>query len=198
MRVLVVGATGTIGTAVCDALAPKHKVVKASRNGEVKVDLGDPKSIRDMFEKVGPVDAVVSCAGAAKFGPFEKLTDDDFMFTLGNKLMGQVNLLRIGLPRVSDGGVFVLTAGIFSHKPSPGATAVAIANAGLEGFARAAALDVPRKIRVVTISPPFINESATKMGMPQAGQMSAADNAKFYVSAVEGSATGQVVFPVPV
>jgi NAD(P)-dependent dehydrogenase (short-subunit alcohol dehydrogenase family) len=198
MRVLVIGATGTIGTAVCDALATKHQLVKASRNGEVKVDLGDPKSIRDMFEKVGKVDAVVSCAGGARMAPLEKLSDDDLNFTLSNKLMGQVNVVRFGVPKVNDGGVFVLTAGIYSQKPPPNATALAIANGALESFARAAALDLPRRIRIVTISPPFLTESAIKMGMPNAGLLSTVENAKAYVKAVEGNATGTVVYTVPV
>lgn len=40
------------------------------------------------------------------------------------------------------------------------------------------ALDLPSGVRIHTVSPPFINESAAAMGMPQAGQLSAADNAK--------------------
>jgi NAD(P)-dependent dehydrogenase (short-subunit alcohol dehydrogenase family) len=106
--------------------------------------------------------------------------------------------VRAGLDSVNDGGVFVLTAGIFSTRPWPSTTAIAIANGALESFARAAALDLPRGVRIHTVSPPFINETAAAMGMPQAGQMSAADNAKAYVSLVEGTGTGTVVFPFPV
>ena len=76
MKIIVVGAIGTIGAAVAKALAAnKHEVVAASRNGAVKVNLDDPASIRAMFEKVRDVDAVISCAGNAVFKPLAALTD---------------------------------------------------------------------------------------------------------------------------
>lgn len=197
MKVLVIGATGTIGAAVADALAARHEVLRASRHGPIVVDLGNPGSIRAMYAKVGRVDAVVSCAGDARMGALTALTDDDFAYSLGNKLMGQVNLVRFGVDHVADRGVFLLTAGIFATKPPPGVPAIAAANGGLESFARAAALDLPRGIRLLTLSPPFINETAEKFGMKGAGAISAADNAKVYVAAVEGTETGKVIFPVP-
>jgi NAD(P)-dependent dehydrogenase (short-subunit alcohol dehydrogenase family) len=194
MKALVIGATGTIGMAVADALAAKHEVLRASRNGtELKVDISEPATIKGLFAKTGRVDAVVCCAGDARFGALDKLSDADFTYTLHNKLMGQVNLVRFGVDFVNDNGVFVLTSGIFSQKPMPGVPAIAIANGALESFARAAALDLPRGIRIVTIAPPFIKESAEKMGMT--APFSAAENAKAYVAVVEGKGTGEVIFP---
>jgi NAD(P)-dependent dehydrogenase (short-subunit alcohol dehydrogenase family) len=193
MKIIVVGASGTIGKAVADALAARHQVLRASRQGDLKVDLGNPASIRALYRTSGRVDAVVSCAGDARMGEVTKLTDEDFAYTLGNKLMGQVNLVRWGVDAMNDKGVFVLTAGIFSQKPMPGSVAIAMVNGGLESFARGAALDLPRGIRINTISPPFIKETAARMGM--SAPLSAAENAKAYVGAVEGSQTGQVLFP---
>jgi NAD(P)-dependent dehydrogenase (short-subunit alcohol dehydrogenase family) len=195
MRVLVVGASGTIGKEVVKALASRHEVVGVSRKSAIPVDIGDEASIRAMYDRVGQVDAVVSCAGDARFGPLDQLTPEDFAFGFGHKVMGQVNLVRHGVAHVRDGGVFVLTAGIFSTKPWPNTSAIAVANGALESFARAAALDLPRGIRIHTVSPPFIRESAAAMGMPTDGLLPAADNAKAYVQLVEGSGTGSVVFP---
>jgi len=192
MRVLVIGASGTIGKAVADAAAARHDVVRASRKGDVKVDITDPASIKAMYQQVGKVDAVVSCAGGGAMKPLEKLTDEDIQATLGDKLMGQVNLVRFGIDHVNDNGVFLLTAGIFSKSPMPGVPALAMVNGGLESFARGAALDLPRGIRINTISPPFIEETARKLGMP--GGLPAADNAKTYVQLLEGRETGQVIF----
>ena len=192
MRVVVVGATGVIGSAVADALADRgHEVLGASRHASIHVDLADAASISAMYTAVGQVDAVVSCAGAGVFKPLIELTDEDIDATFIGKVFGQVNLVRSGVPHVSDGGVFVLTAGLFGQKPVPGATALAMSNGALESFARAATLDLPRNIRVTTISPPWIKETAEKMGMP--GGLPTAENAKTYVAVVEGREMAPVV-----
>ena len=194
MKALVVGATGTIGGAVADALAAKgHEVLRASRGGELKVDLTDPASIRALYDRVGRVDAVVNCAGMARMGALTALTDEDWQASIADKLMGNVHLVQYGVDRVADQGAFVLTAGIWSQKPPPGATAIATLNGALESFVRAAARELPRGVRIVAISPPWIDESARQMG--QRGALSAADNAKAYVAAVESGATGTVVYP---
>ena len=194
MRAVVVGATGTIGSAVADALAAKgHEVLRASRKGQVAVDLTDPASIRRMYEQVGRVDAVVSCAGMARMGALTALTDEDWSASIADKLMGAVHLVRFGTEQVADRGAFVLTAGIWSQKPPAGATAVATMNGAIESFTRAASRELPRGIRIVAISPPWIDESAQRMG--QRGALSAADNARAYVAAVEAGTTGTVVYP---
>jgi NAD(P)-dependent dehydrogenase (short-subunit alcohol dehydrogenase family) len=196
MKILVVGATGTIGKAVVAELASRgHEVLEASRKGKLQVDIQRPESIKALYAKLGKVDGVVSCAGDAAFGPLGELTDDKFTLSLENKLMGQVNLVRFGVDQVNDNGFFVLTAGIFSRNPMPGASAIAMANGALESFARGAALDLPRGIRINAISPPFITETAKAMGFPTDGTMPAKDNAKAYAAVVEGKDTGKVVFP---
>jgi NAD(P)-dependent dehydrogenase (short-subunit alcohol dehydrogenase family) len=194
MKVLVIGATGTIGKAVADAFqGAGHEVLRASRNGDHKVDISDPGSIKALFEGAGKVDAVVSCAGNTAFKPTTELTEDDLQLSINDKLLGNINLLRFGVGHVNDGGQFILTTGIFSQHPMPGVPAVALVNGALESFARAAALDMPRGIRVNAVSPPFIKETAEKMGMP--GGYPAADNAKAYIELATGSETGKVVFP---
>lgn len=116
MKILLIGATGTIGKAVAERLSPLHDVLRVGhRGGELQVDLGSKTSIRALFEAVGQVDAVVSAAGDAGFGPFAQLSDADFEHALANKLMGQVNLVRIGRDYISDRGSFTLTAGIMAR-----------------------------------------------------------------------------------
>jgi len=193
MRIIVVGATGTIGKAVADALeARDHQVLRASRKGDLPVDIESPDSIKHMYEVTGEVDAVVACVGNAAWKPLTELQDADLTFSIVNKLLGNVNLVRFGVEHVRDNGVFLLTAGIFSKEPPPGVPAIAMVNGALESFARGAAKDLPRGIRINTVSPPFIKETAEAMGME--GGFPAADNAKTYVELVEGTQTGQVVF----
>jgi NAD(P)-dependent dehydrogenase (short-subunit alcohol dehydrogenase family) len=198
MRILIIGATGTIGAAVAAALRPRHELVLASvQRAPERVDIADPASIRALFARIGRVDAVVSAAGRAAFKPLMDLTDADFELSLRNKLMGQVNVVRLGLDAVSDNGSFTLTAGYLSRNPSPGSSAVSLVNAALEGFGRAAALQVPRGVRVNVVSPPWVTETLQKLGRPLAGGMPAADVAQTYVRSVEGSQTGQVFDPKP-
>ncbi|MEQ1565874.1 MAG: short chain dehydrogenase [Myxococcota bacterium] len=194
MRVVVVGATGTIGKSVADALAVRgHEVLRASRSSALKVNLTDQASITAMYDAAGPIDAVVSCAGMARMGSVTGLTDEDWATSIADKFMGNVNLVRLGVDRLRDNGVFVLTSGVWSQKPPPGAVAIAAMNGALESFARAAARDLPRGIRLVAVSPPWIDESARKMG--QRGALTAAQNARTYVELLESRSTGGVVYP---
>lgn len=194
MKIIVVGATGTIGNAVVEALSKTHDVVKAGySDGDVKVDLGSKASIESMYEAIGPVDAVISTAGVAGFGPFAELDDDAYALALGNKLMGQVNLVRVGQRHLKDGGSITLTAGVLSRQPMPGSVVLSTANGALESFAKAAALEVDRGLRVNTVSPVFVKETMEMMGMDPSSGVSATDTAKAYVAAVEGIMSGETL-----
>jgi NAD(P)-dependent dehydrogenase (short-subunit alcohol dehydrogenase family) len=196
MRILIVGASGTIGSAVVAALGGRHELVLASQHKAPEiVDIADPASIRALFARIGRVDAVVNAAGRAAFKPFSELADADFEFSLRSKLMGQVNLFRTGLEWIADNGSFTLTAGYLARHPMPGSVAGSLVNAALEGFARAAALEAPRGIRVNAVSPSWITETLQKLGRPITGGIPAATVAQAYVRSVEGTETGQVIDP---
>ncbi len=196
MKIMVIGATGTIGGEVVKALAlNKHDVVRASRNGDVRVNLDDPATIRAMFEKVRDVNAVISCAGNAAFKPFADLTDADYELGLRSKLMGQVSLARMAKDHLRDGGSITLTTGVLAMHPMQGSASISMVNAGLEGFVRAAALEMPRKIRINAVSPPWVKETMVKFGMDPTPGLAAATVAKAYVAAVEGSQQGKILDP---
>lgn len=195
MRALVIGATGTIGGAVAAALEEAgHEVVRVGHSGgDATVDLGDPTSIRALYDAVGPIDAVVCAAGIARFGRLEKLDDEAFRTSLDNKLMGQVNLVRYGLGRVREGGSFTLTSGTLSQRPTSGTPAVAMAGAALEGFTRAAALDLEGRYRVNAVSPGWVAESRVASGLDPMPGIWAKDLAAYYMRCVEGDRTGEVL-----
>lgn len=196
MRILVVGATGTIGRAVVAALSAGNEIVAASRQSTaVAVDLADPASIREMYRSVGTVDAVACTAGQAKFAPLAQLSDADFRFCLDNKLMGQVNLVRFGFEHVADRGSFTLTTGILARSPMLGSAAVSLVNAGIEGFVRAAALEAPRGIRVNAVSPPWVSETLQALKMDPSQGLPAAVVARAYVESVTGTGTGLTLEP---
>lgn len=194
MKILVVGATGTIGAAVTEALEARHEILHASHTrSSLTVDLADPDSIRQLYAKVGRLDAVVSVAGNAAFRPLLALSDADFALGLSNKLMGQVNLVRLGVEVVADGGSFTLTSGILSRQPMPGGAAISMVNAGLEGFVRAAALELPRRVRINAVAPGWVRETLLAMKMDPGTGVPAAVVAQTYIQAVEGRITGQVL-----
>jgi NAD(P)-dependent dehydrogenase (short-subunit alcohol dehydrogenase family) len=196
MRVLVIGATGTIGSAVVAALTPRHEILAVShRHGSLRVDLGDLGSVTQLLRAVGRVDAVVSAAGVARFAPLAQLTDDDFALSLRNKLMGQVNLVRLGVSSLADGGSFTLTSGFLGRYPAIGSPAISLVNAGLEGFVRAAALELPRGIRVNVVSPPWVTETLKALGRDPSTGTPAAVVAQAYVRSVESVQNGQVIDP---
>ena len=116
-------------------------------------------------------------------------------FSLGSKLMGQVNLVRYGLEHVSDRGSFTLTSGILGRSLMPGSGAASLVNGGLEAFVRAAALEAPRGIRVNVISPSWVTETLRALGMPLEGGLPAAVVARAYVESVTGTQTGAVIVP---
>ena len=194
MRILVIGASGTIGRAVVAALSAGNEIISASlRSTTVKVDIADPESIRRMYRSLGKLHAVVCAAGEAKFAPLAQLSDADFRFCLDNKLMGQVNVVRFGFDHMEDGGSFTLTTGILAQAPMPGSAAISLVNAGLEGFVRAAALEAPRKIRVNAVSPPWVTETLQALKMDVSQGLPAAIVARAYVRSVTGSDTGATI-----
>lgn len=194
MRVIVVGATGTIGKAVVRLLSQEHEVVRvASKSGDYRVDMADKESIVRLFQEVGSFDSLISAAGVARFNPLSELTDEDFEVGLRGKLMGQVNLVRVGLDYIRDNGSFTLTSGVLSHQPMPGSASISMVNAGLEGFVRAAALELPRGLRISVVSPPWVKETLEALGMDSSGGIPAEKVAQAYRASISGTRTGIVI-----
>ncbi|WP_049559775.1 short chain dehydrogenase [Nonomuraea sp. SBT364] len=194
MKIVVIGATGTIGGAVAGLLATGHEVVPASRRGPVRVDLTDAASIDALFAAVPDVDAVVCCAASGSLSPLDTPSDADYWRGLDGKLVGQVTLARRAAAHLRAGGSVTLTSGRFTA-PTPGSTLGHLVNAGLEAFVRAAAPEMPRGIRLNAISPGWVRETCLALGMDGTAGIPAADLARAYADTIEGTAHGHVITP---
>ena len=195
MRVLLVGASGTIGRAVAAELGQRHEVIAAGRtSGDVQLDITDPTSIRAAFETIGLVDAVVSTAGKVKFAPFEQMQTADYEIGLRDKLMGQVNLVLIGRTHISDGGSFTLTTGVLDSDPIRQGTSASLVNGAINAFVMAAAIEMPRGLRINAVSPGVIEEAMKDYAPWFRGfePVPAARAALAYAKSVEGAQTGRV------
>ncbi len=193
-KIIIIGASGLIGNAVTDLLVQDHEVIRVGHSkGDLTVGLGSAASIEALFKKVGTCDAVICAAGLSRFAKLTEAKEDDFVFSLNHKLMGQVNLTRIAQEYVTPNGSITITTGLLAREPWPGTVPTATVNAGLEGFVRAAALDLENGVRINAVSPILVSETAQSMGLPLAGSMSAQETAKAYIVSLEGDMTGHVL-----
>ena len=196
MKIIVIGATGTVGKPVVAALQARHEVIEVgSKSGDQQVDIKDSGSIRKLFENVGRVDAVVSTVGKVHFGEFAKLTENEVMVGLKDKLMGQINLVLIGRDYVNDAGSFTLTSGVLSHDPIRFGACASLVNGAIDCFVRAAAIELPRGLRINAVSPGLLDESAEALGDYFRGHETVPGKrvANAYVKSVEGRLTGQIL-----
>ena len=160
MKIVIIGASGTVGRAVTEELSRRHEVIRVGRTRATTVDITSQASVQALFEKIGPVDAIVSASGGLYFGPLATMKDSDFNRGLQDKLLGQVRLALTGQHYLNEGGSITLISGIVAHEPIAQGVNATTVNAALEGFVRAAACELPRGIRINLISPTVLTESA--------------------------------------
>jgi len=196
VRIIVIGASGTVGAAACVELGARHELIRAGRSGgDVQVDITDRESIESMYRHTGRVGAVVSATGAAHFGPLTEMTEEQFMVGLSGKVMGQVNLVLHGLAHVNDGGSFTLTSGILDRDPIRLGVNASTANAALAGFVKSAAVEMPRRLRINVVSPGLLQASADQLGHLFPGHEPVSNHrvGLGFAKSVEGALTGQVI-----
>jgi NAD(P)-dependent dehydrogenase (short-subunit alcohol dehydrogenase family) len=193
MKFLVVGSTGLIGSYVAKSLSKHGTVIGVSRTTQISVDVKDPASIKAMYEKVGKVDAVASCIGKVAFKPVAELTYEDYLMGLKDKALGQVELVRAGIDFLNDAGSFTLMTGVLARDPIPSGSVAALANGAIESYTLAAAIDLPRGIRINTVSPNVLVEATSyHASFPGFHQVTAQSVADAYVKSILGKQTGQI------
>lgn len=195
MKIIIVGATGTIGKKVTAELAKRHEVVKVgSTKGDINVDILSAASIEKMFKTVGSFDALVSATGSGHFGPLPDMTIDNFKIGLNSKLLGQISLVLIGQNFINPKGSFTLTSGILSEDPVANGANLSAVNGGVNGFVVGAAIELKNGVRINAVSPGVVEDSPGYFPFFQGHIPVKMDRVvAAYVKAVEGSLTGQVI-----
>jgi len=194
MKIIIIGATGTIGKHVVKALQSHHEIIKAgSKSGDLQVDMADTDSIKRFFDAAGSFDALVSVSGDAHFGPLTNMTDAQFRVGLNSKLMGQVNLVLIGQHYINPRGSFTLTSGTLGEDPVVAGAAVSAVNGALNSFTRAAAIELQQGVRINTVAPGVVEESPAYFPFfPGHIPVTMHRMAQAYVKSVAGAQTGQI------
>lgn len=195
-KILVVGASGSIGRYVASEIEKRHDVIRASRtSGDVNVDMRDRNSIESAFKKLKKLDAVVCTAGETFFGDFNEITEEDFYKGIRGKMMGQINLVLIGKNYINENGSFTLTTGILSEKPIKGAVNSATVNNAIHGFVLSASKELKKGIRINAVCPSLVEASVKDLGHLFSGfNVVPMDRvAKAYLDSVDGAVTGQVI-----
>lgn len=194
MKILLIGARGTIGSAVYNELKNDHELITAGRKGtDITVDITSLESIVAMYLEVGDVDAVVVTAGDTYFGELEELTPEKNDISIDHKMKGQINVVLVGKDYVKDKGSFTLTTGIIVDDPIIGGISSAMVSGAIRAFVKAVAIELPRGIRINEVSPNALIESFDKYGLFFPGFEPVPGNkvAKAYRKSIEGGQTGQ-------
>lgn len=196
MKILLIGASGDVGQAAYNALSERHTVISVGRrSGDLQADITDRDSIANMYQATGKVDAVVCTAGNVHFAPLESFTESDFMLGLTDKVMGQINLVIEGIPWLNDHGSFTLTSGVLDRDPIHFGVGAATANGAIGGFVVGAAIQMPRNLRINTVSPGLLDTSVEAYGhlFPGHETVESSRVGRAYVKSVEGLCSGKVL-----
>lgn len=197
MKIIIVGASGTMGKHLTSAFQKDHEVITAASKGcDVQVDITNTASIENMYKQVGAFDALISTAGPTFVGPWKNLTDKEFRQGVEGKMMGQINLVLIGQHYINPKGSFTLITGALSHDPQKNFANASAANGAVEGFVRAAAIELENGIRINAVSPTVIENSPQYFPYFPGDIPVTMQQLEFgYRKSLFGANTGQVIKP---
>lgn len=196
MKIILVGANGAVGQTAVNAFGNRHEIIAVGRtSGDIQIDIEDLDSVRSMYKQVGKVDAVVSAVGHGHFGAVADMSSEQFMKGINHKVLPQVNLVLLGIEHMNDGGSFTLISGVLNRDPISGGSCAAAANGAIDGFVTAAAVDMPRGIRINAVSPGLLQVSVDRYDgfFPGHEPVSSERVGLAFCKSVEGAITGQVI-----
>lgn len=193
MKIIVIGASGIIGSSIVGALEKSHQIIKVGhKSGDIQANIKDPASIEEMYKKITSFDALICAAGDGYFGPLSSMTEANFRISVEGKFMSQVSLVLIGQKYISPKGSFTLTSGSLANDPVPFATSVSAVNSAIDGFVRGAAIELENGIRINSVAPGVVEASPAYFPyFPGHIPATMHQVAQAYVRSALGAQTGQ-------
>jgi len=182
-RVLVTGGTKGAGKAIADRFlrggatviitarsAPEEKPADHFIQADVSTSEGTAKVIAEIQERFNGIDIIIHNVGgsSAPSGGFVAVTDEFWQQAINENLFPAVRLDRGLLPSMIErgSGVIIHVSSIQRTLPLYDSTlAYAAAKAALANYSKALSNEVsPKGVRVVTVSPGFIEtDAATRL-----------------------------------
>jgi len=196
MKILIIGGTGAIGKTLTNHFKKENEVfVAGRRSGDFKVDITKSSSIKLLFDKIGTIDAIICAAGDAKWDTFENLSEEDYYYGFHSKLMGQVNLARIGYKYLSEKGSITLTTGILAEHPVVKTASAAMVNGAIHSFVKAVALELQHEIRINAVAAGVVQDTYEKYKsyFPGHTPVSMKKVLSGYVESVTGNKNGNII-----
>lgn len=196
MKILIIGGHGTIGKPVVSRLNEKHEVLVAGRkSGDFLVDITKASSIRALLESIPSLDSIICIAGEAKWDDFKDLSEEDYYIGIRSKLMGQVNLVRIGQDYLKSKGSITLSTGILADDPVVKTTSAAMVNGALHSFVKAVALEIENELRINVVSLGVVEDAYQKYKdfFPGHNPIPMTKVVNAYVRSVEGRGNGEII-----
>lgn len=196
MQILIIGGTGTIGKVITKHFKADNEVLIAGRKGgDLIVDIADSSSIESMFQNINSLDAIICIAGEAKWDNFKFLSEEDYYIGIKSKLMGQVNLVRIGLNYLKPNGSITLTTGILADDPVVKTASAAMVNGGIHSFVQAVALELENGNRINVVSSGMVEDAYEKYKdyFPGHNPIPMKKVLNGYIRSVNGKGNGEVI-----
>lgn len=205
--VLIVGATGGIGSALARKLAPTGaKLILTGKNPEklsalaaefpaaltVPTDITDPEQVNALMERIvataGRLDALVNAAGAGVMKQYNKITPEDLDRMLDLNLKGSFYTCQAAVNVMKDNrsGHICNVVGILGKYPMAMAAAYCASKYGVVGFSKCLADEVKRYGIKVTlfyfggVDTPFWDEVSLKVDRSKMLSASTAADAIYF------------------
>ena len=186
--VLITGATGGLGTAMCKEMYNNGYQVVANYRNKLKAEIWEDKlkgdgfhihlyesdvsnyeDVGNMIQKIendiGPIDTLINNAGITKDGRFTKMSREDWEQVINSNLNSVFNCTRHVINGMIERqfGRIINISSVNGQRGQIGQTNYSAAKAGMHGFTKTLAMEVAKYgITVNTVSPGYI---ATEMVM---------------------------------
>ncbi|WP_129664042.1 SDR family NAD(P)-dependent oxidoreductase [Phytoactinopolyspora endophytica] len=167
MRVVIIGASSSIGQAIAERFASDGaRVVGISLEesgnpvltADLTADCGVADTATDAVERaiavLGGVDVLVPAAGAMPTGPAHQTTDEQWRRAMSSCLDTFFHTARAALPHLGSGAAIVAVSSVNAFLAAPWVPAYAAAKGGVDALVRQLALDYARRgVRVNAVAP---------------------------------------------